>query len=315
MLRISTALLIVLVSFHSLGCSSAEYDKSAGYKSKSAEKSNAFSVEDEGWSNESTAEYGDQKVDSDTNKAVSANSPARKIIYTAELSIVVEQFDDVQSRISKLVEKHGGFISSANLGRMTGERRSGSWTVRIPVKNYHDFLNAVGDIGVPESRNENASDVTEEFVDIGARIENKKKLEARILELLDRPDDKIQHVIEVERELARVREAIERMEGRLRYLTDATSLTTVDINIREERDYIPPQAPTLTSRISNAWSASVINGRRFLENLVVFIVGNAIGFGIFLLACLIAIPILRIIWRKVARMLKPKTRERSRSTS
>ena len=296
MVRFFTWLLVVFVAAHCVGCGQMEMksaDSTARYKSENehAENNNSAS---EGWGNDF-----DSSKDSEAEPGQAVTE--RKIIYTASLEVVVEQFDNVQTKISKLVNQNDGFISSANLDRMTGERRSGRWTVRIPVANYREFLDAVGDIGVPAARNENASDVTEEFVDIEARIANKKKLEARIVELLERPDDKIQHVIEVERELARVREAIERMEGRMRYLADATSLTTVDILVREERDYVPPQALTLGTRINSAWTTSLTNCRRFFEDAVVFIVANAIGFGIFLLACLIAIPFLRRVWRRWVR--------------
>ena len=169
--------------------------------------------------------------------------------------------------------------------------------------SYHEFLSAAGDIGVPASRIENASDVTEEFVDVEARIKNKRKLEARILELLDRREDKIQHVIEVERELARVREEIERMEGRMRYLKDKTSLTTITITVREQRDYVPEQAPTFTNRIGNAWNASLSHCQRVFEDCVVFAVRNALGFIAFLLLCVLLLPIFRRIGRRGKQIL------------
>ena len=297
MVRIFASFLVIFLAAQCVGCGQME-SKSAlkdtryysGNDSVAAKKSESS----EGW--KSDLDY-ESKAE-EPIKSGNAEAVDRKIIYNASLEVVVEKFDDVPSRISNMVKQYDGFVSSAELGRMTGERRSGHWTVRIPVVNYQDFLDAVGDIGVPASRNETASDVTEEFVDIEARLANKKKLETRILELLERPDDKIQHVIEVERELARVRELIERMEGRMRYLADATSLTTVDIRVREERDYVPPQALTLSTRIRSAWAASLTNGRKFFDDAVVFIVANAIGFGIFLLMCLIAIPVLRLIWKR-----------------
>lgn len=245
-----------------------------------------------------------QTISPQENQSGKSISTNRKIIYTASMEIVVEVFDGIEQKISDLVVQHNGFVASANLGRMQGERRSGYWTVRVPTDQFDSFLNAAGDIGVPASRSQTASDVTEEFVDLQARITNKKKLEARIIELLERPDDKIQHVIEVERELARVREEVERMEGRLRFLTDQTSLTTITLNIREERNYVPPQAPTLGNRVASAWTTSLINCRQFLENAVVFVVANAIGFGLFVLALIIGIPILRRIWKLLKRHLE-----------
>ena len=223
--------------------------------------SDLAAMEAEGW--EGDAHWVSDEVSEQPSKVrgekVSAN---RKIIYTASMEVVVEQFDGVESKLSALVKKHGGFIASTNLGRLSGEQRSGSWTIRIPVDYYHEFLSAAGDIGVPASRIENASDVTEEFVDVEARIKNKRKLEARILELLDRREDKIQHVIEVERELARVREEIERMEGRMRYLRDKTSLTTITITVREQRDYVPEQAPTFQNKLQRSPTGSATLGTR-----------------------------------------------------
>lgn len=235
------------------------------------------------------------------SKTTQDNQPAvaRKIIYTADLQIVVEDFSSVPQSIKQLVEQHEGFIASENLDRMRGEHRSGYWTARIPVSKYSDFIEAVSNLGVPTSQIQNAQDVTEEFVDIQARIENKKKLEQRIIQLLERPDDKIQHVIEVERELARVREDIERMEGRLRYLQDRTTMTTVTIRIREEKNYQPPQVPTLSNRVSSAWTNSLDNTRTFLENSLVFLVGNAIGLVLGFLALVLGFLILRRLVKKL----------------
>ncbi len=307
-MRLSTTLVALILILGIFGCG-AEYanHKAADSSSERYLNDNTSTMPAE--SEELVMSMDPSMVVPDSGNASSQDDPQiqtgkpRKIIYTASLDIVVEQFDGVESMITDLVNKHDGFIASANLNRMQGEQRHGTWTVRIPVAQYDTFLNAVGDIGVPTARTQNASDVTEEFVDLEARIQNKKKLEARIIELLERPDDKLQQVIEVERELARVREEIERMEGRIRFLKNQTSLTTVTITVREERDYVPPTAPTFASRISNAWSSSLINTKRLFENAVVFATANLIGFGVFLLVVLISIPVLRRTYRFLKRIV------------
>ncbi len=226
------------------------------------------------------------------------NLAERKIIYTASVSLVVENFDGLEQQIRETVSTHGGYLAQANLDRMQGESRRGRWRARIPVARYDDFLKAVAELGVPSSQQQNAQDVTEEFVDLEARVANKRKLESRIIELLDRPDDKIQHVIEVERELARVREEIERMEGRIRFLSDQTAMTTVDISAREERNYQPPQALTLSNRVSTAWTRSLDNTGRFFQDAIVFMVGNAIPIIAWLAGIVVGLFILRMIWRR-----------------
>jgi hypothetical protein len=213
----------------------------------------------------------------------------RKIIYTANLAVVVEDFAEVPHVVQSLVDRHGGFVAQSNVGSMQGRSRSGSWTIRIPVDQYQSFLAASGEIGQTESLSQDADDVSEEFFDAEARVKNKKKLEARIVKLLDKSDHKIQHVIEVERELGRVRQEIECIEGRIRYLTDRTSLTTINLSIREQRNYVPETAPTFANRISGAWTASINRFQLSAENFVVFAVGNFLGFCFFVtiaVACL-----------------------------
>ena len=214
----------------------------------------------------------------------------RKIIYTANLRVVVEDFAGVPSGVQSLVNRHGGFVAQSNVGSMQGHSRSGSWTIRVPVDQYQKFLSASSEIGQTESLSQDADDVSEEFFDAEARVKNKKKLEARIVKLLEKSDHKIQHVIEVERELGRVRQEIERIEGRIRYLTDRTSLTTVNLTIREQRNYVPETAPTFASRVTGAWTASLTRFQLSAENFVVFAVGNFLGFCFFVtiaVACLL----------------------------
>ena len=221
----------------------------------------------------------------------------RKIIYTADLSIVVEDFSPVEESIQRLVKQFGGYISNSNLNKANQKRRKGTWTVRIPVDSFQDFLEATGAMGVLVSSSQNAQDVSEEYWDITARIANKKKLEARILKLLERPEDEIKQVIEVERELGRVRGEIERMEGRIRYLSNRISMTTVTLEVIEEKEYQPPQAPTFSNRISKAWSGSLKNTQDAFEDGLVWLVANA-------LPILFWIIVLPIGWFILRRFLK-----------
>jgi hypothetical protein len=140
------------------------------------------------------------------------------------------------------------------------------------VDRFESFLDAVSELGVPESRGQTAQDVTEEYVDLEARIANKKRLEQRILQLLEDSHGKIKEVLEVERELARVRGEVERMEGRLRYLTNRTELTTVTILAREQRDYVPPEAPTFLFQIRWAWTSSLLALKNFGKGLTLAVV-------------------------------------------
>ena len=163
------------------------------------------------------------------------------------------------------------------------------WVARIPVDRYSGFLASVSGLGFAESRREDAKDVTDEFVDVEARIRNSKKLEERIITLLDERTGKISDVLEIERELARVREEIERMEGRLRLLADQSALATVTIQCREEREYEPPTAPTLGSRIRKSWENSLNSMQTVAESLLVATVAIAPWLGV------LAVPVILIV--------------------
>lgn len=199
----------------------------------------------------------------------SATDTTRKVIYEAEISLVVDDVSKLESEMTSLVKRLGGYLADAAVDRSQGQQLSGRWRVRVPVAQFEDFLDAVSKLGIAESRRQTSQDVSEEFVDLEARISNHKRLEERIVKLLEEPSGEIKEVIEVERELARVRGELEQMEGRKRYLTDRTDMTTVIVLAREERDYVPPEAPTFASRIHQAWDDSLIALRQFGEHVVV----------------------------------------------
>lgn len=193
----------------------------------------------------------------------------RKIIYVANVELVVEDFAEIERQVQQLVDQHGGYLAEAAVDRTHGEYPTGRWIARIPVGRFGEFLDSLEQIGVPERRTQTADDVTEEYIDLEARVANKRRLEERILELLEKREGKINEVIEVERELSRVREEIEQMEGRLRFLQNRTAFTTVTITAREERDYVPSQAPTFAGRVGQTWTGSLRALRQFGEGTAI----------------------------------------------
>lgn len=187
----------------------------------------------------------------------SSDTLQRKIIYTADVELVVEEFNSIPSKVETLVEEFEGYVAGSTVTGAPGHPRSGQWTIRVPVQRYGKFLTAVQKLGEVHRVSSDSKDVSEEYYDLEARIGNKKKQETRLLELLADATGKLEEVLSVERELARVREEIERMEGRVRVLNDLTSLTTVELTINEIKDYVPEEAPTYATRVRRAFEGSV----------------------------------------------------------
>lgn len=221
----------------------------------------------------------------------------RKIIYTTTVGLVVADYNQFEAEVPKLISRHGGFVASSETDRRYRDRQSGTWVVRIPVNRYDDFLNGINSLGFAESRSEQAQDVTEEYVDVEARIKNKRLLEQRIVTMLEERTGKLSDVLEIERELARVREEIERMEGRLRYLKDRTRLATITIQCREQREYKPAQAPTLGSRIQESWGDSTGSLRLTAENVLVGLIAMIPWMVVLGLPSVLALRSIRRRWR------------------
>ena len=159
----------------------------------------------------------------------------------------------------------------------------------MPVPQFDKFVEEAGKLGVAQSRDITSEDVSEEFVDLTARLKNKQQLEARLLELVAKRSDEIKDILALEAELSRVREEIERMQGRLRYLTDRVALTTVELAAYERQDYKPPEAPTFAAHVSQTFSDSLEGLRKFGEALVLVVV--ALTPWVIALTVVIAVPL------------------------
>jgi hypothetical protein len=128
--------------------------------------------------------------------------------------------------------------------------------------------------------------VSEEFVDLTARVANAHRLEDRLVELLRTRTGKLQDVLTVERELARVREEIERMEGRLRFLKSSAQLSTLSVNLYEPAPLVAshPGRSVIGEAFRTAWRnfvgvvAGVIASLGFVVPVVIF------GWGAFMIA-------------------------------
>src|SRR5437867_2239852 len=114
-----------------------------------------------------------------------------------------------------------------------GDLRSASLEVKIPSERFDEGLNGLTPLGKLESVNVLAEDVGEDFTDVSARMQNSRRLESRLIDLLARGTGKLKDVLDVEQELARVREEIDRYEGRIRYLKAHTAMSTLSVTLHE----------------------------------------------------------------------------------
>jgi hypothetical protein len=183
---------------------------------------------------------------------------SRKIIYNADVKVVVPDLSAAEQQLLQLVKDRNGFVAQSEILGSAGSPRQGHWRLRVPVDQVQACVEAIVKLGVPEKNSLDSKDVTEEFYDLEARIKNMKVEEGRLQGYLEdkKAVSKLEDILAIERELNRVRGQVEQAEGHLRMLANLSDLATLDVTLREVKDYVPPQAPTFGTEIAGTFFGS-----------------------------------------------------------
>ncbi len=210
------------------------------------------------------------------DKGTKLTSPLdRKIVYRATLEVIVPELEQVIPQVEKLVAEHKGYVAKSEVRSDAGRRRTATFTLRVPVDVLSTVRTSLLALGVPERDAIDSDDVTEEFVDVQARLKNYKEQEDKLNELLreKRKEEKLEDIIRVSDRIAEVRRDVERVQGRLNYLNNRISLATISLTLREVKNYQPPTAPTFSKRVSVAFTDSWEALVRFSQSMVLAGIG------------------------------------------
>jgi hypothetical protein len=172
-----------------------------------------------------------------SSAAPAGSLPLRYVIRTGQLALEVERFDDAARRLLQIAEGAGGFVAESATSDQGGMRR-GTYVLRVPAARFGDVVRDVEGLGTVQRRQVSGQDVSEEFVDLEARIRNLERQEARLLSFMDRAT-RIPDLMAIENEVARVRGEIERLTGRHRLLANRVEMATVHAELGEK----PKAAP------------------------------------------------------------------------
>ena len=155
------------------------------------------------------------------------------IIRTGNAGMEVDLLDPGITGVRRLVTRLGGYVANVTFQGGKDQVPQASLELKVPAERFEELTGGLAPLGRVEFLNVTAEDVGEEFVDLSARAANARRLESRLLDLLGTRTGRLQDVLSVERELARVREEIERMDGRLRYLKTRASTSTLTVTLHE----------------------------------------------------------------------------------
>lgn len=178
----------------------------------------------------------------------------RKIIRNADLQLEANAPEEAQAKITQISESRGGFVVESTQSSSDAKstiRDTVTMTVRVPSAKFDEALSEIRQAAsrvIVESVT--GQDVTEEFIDIEARLKTQKALEAQFLEIMKRSNS-VEDALNVQTEIARVRGEIEKIEGRKRFLESQASLSTIKIKLQTPTVF-SANAPGFFNRLGEA---------------------------------------------------------------
>lgn len=276
MRRVRALVLIGAVAMLLGACGGSDGDSSRG------DSGGGMAAQEETLSSESSGAGGGR----DAFALGSLPAVGPRVIKTARLSVEVgrDALPDAVQDVVGIAEGAGGFVLSTEL---SGERSgTGTIVVRIPSEEFEAALAAIGDLGDVSRRTVSGEDVSEEFVDLEARLRNFEAQEAVLLRLMDRATT-IGETIRVQRELTGIQLEIERIRGRLRFLEDRTSLGTITVGMREAGAVVATKT-TLEKAFEQAGEAALS-----VVSMLIVALGFAVPISALVLVGFLAFKVLR----------------------
>lgn len=176
------------------------------------------------------------------------------VIKTADMSVEVERgdFQDSLQDAIAVAGRYGGFVLTTSVD--DAKRRSGSITLRIPAERFEDAMTELEALGTVEEQTVTGRDVSQEFIDLNARIRNLAAQETVLLRLMGESQT-VTDTIRVQHELQSVQLEIERLKGRLRFLRDQADMSTISISLFEAG--VSPADERPAGMLAKAWEQAV----------------------------------------------------------
>jgi hypothetical protein len=214
------------------------------------------------------AEPTNQKQQQPKNGTVVQPGWDKKIIRTAAITAQVQDFKKFAVFLKEKVKLQGGYVSSEEQNQ-AGDRLSNTVVIKIPVDRFDEALRLLEqEVGVTDEKRITAEDVTKEFVDTRSRLETKRQMRLRYLELLKQAKN-MEEILQVQTEINRLQEEIESVTARINYLTTASAMSTIHLTYYQ---VIPggvvDHSPGFWQRIAEAFYSGWEGVRSFLVAMV-----------------------------------------------
>ncbi|HZR05010.1 MAG TPA: DUF4349 domain-containing protein [Candidatus Udaeobacter sp.] len=171
----------------------------------------------------------------------------RKLIRNATVELEIVSFDNAVQKITAFTNEEHGYVATTDSEKQANGKLRGQVVVKVLPENLDRFLQRIRSLGELKNQTLGAEDVTKAYFDTDARLKNAHVMEQRLIDMLKTKTGKVSDLLQVEKELGRVREEIEKMQGELKYWDSQVQFATVTISLAE-KDMEAPAAFLLRER-------------------------------------------------------------------
>jgi Domain of unknown function (DUF4349)/Putative zinc-finger len=171
----------------------------------------------------------------------------RKLIRNATIELEIVSFDDAVQKITAFANEERGYVATTSSDKQANGKLRGEVVVKVLPENLDRFLQKIRGLGELKNQTLGTEDVTKAYFDTDARLKNARVMEQRLIEMLKTKTGKVSDLLQVEKELGRVREEIEKMQGELKYWDSQVQFATVTISLAE-KDMEQPAAFLIKER-------------------------------------------------------------------
>jgi len=236
-------------------------------------------------------------------------SQERLIIRTADMSITAADTEATLAQIAAMADSSGGWVVSSNIYQSSDTYKTGYVTIRVPAEGFQSVLDAISGLAVEVTNlSTSGQDVTEEYVDLSARLSNQEATAARLRQFLEESTN-VEDALAVNVELSRVEGEIEALKGRIQFLEQSSAFSSITVNVSPDALAQPIQV--------GGWRPSGV-AKDAIEALITMLqvlANAAIWFVLFAVPILIviAIPFVLLIW-VIKRLRRRESRVAARET-
>lgn len=200
----------------------------------------------------------------------------RYIIRNAQLTLEVADLEEAVEEMRSRVKEVGGYVAQLEIFHISQDRQAGHLVLRVPDDKFDYFFVQLKALGKAKNERIFTDDVTRQYIDLEARIENMEAQEKRMRDLLEKAET-IEEILQVERELGRIRGELESMQRDFKHLREMVRFSTITVYL-EEKD---PRTQVVTDGFTSSWEKLgyllILNTNRLIHGLsgaFVYFVGS-----------------------------------------